>query len=243
MAAAQLKKDDFPAAKELYAKAQMEHFDKAIERKVKNMELDWNKKQRLAYINPELALEAKERGNTAFREGKYGDAIKEYEEAVKRDPNSAPLRNNLAAALLKVTDFNGAKNQVEKSLELDDKYVKAWAKKGDIEFFMKEYHKALDSYKTGLAIEPDSKLCKDGLAKTTSQIQMSQYNETDDEKAQRQQHAMADPEIQMILQDPMVRQVLQDAQENPAGLQKAMNDVHMRAKIDKLVAAGVLSFK
>lgn len=34
MAAAQLKKDDFPAAKELFAKAQMEHFDKAIERKV-----------------------------------------------------------------------------------------------------------------------------------------------------------------------------------------------------------------
>lgn len=111
------------------------------------MELDWNKKQRLAYINPELAIESKERGNALFREGKYGEAIKEYEEAVKRDPNSAPLRNNLAAALLKVTDFNGAKNQVEKSLELDDKYVKAWAKKGDIEFFMKEYHKALDSYK------------------------------------------------------------------------------------------------
>ena len=33
------------------------------------------------------------------------------------------------------------------ALELDKKYVKAWAKKGDIEFFMKEYHKALDSYK------------------------------------------------------------------------------------------------
>lgn len=33
------------------------------------------------------------------------------------------------------------------ALELDNKYVKAWAKKGDIEFFMKEYHKALDSYK------------------------------------------------------------------------------------------------
>jgi stress-induced-phosphoprotein 1 len=243
MAAAQLKKDDFPAAKELYAKAQTEHFDKAIERKVKNMELEYVKKQRLAYINPELALEAKERGNTAFREAKYGEAIKEYEEAVKRDPNSAPLRNNLAAALLKVTDFNGAKNQVEKSLELDDKYVKAWAKKGDIEFFMKEYHKALDSYKTGLKLEPDNKLCKDGLAKTTTQIQMSQYNESDEQKAQRQQHAMADPEIQMILQDPMVRQVLQDAQENPAALQRAMADVNMRAKIDKLVAAGVLSFK
>lgn len=36
---------------------------------------------------------------------------------------------------------------LSQALELDNKYVKAWAKKGDIEFFMKEYHKALDSYK------------------------------------------------------------------------------------------------
>ena len=34
MAAAHLKKNDFPAAKECYAKAQMENFDKALERKV-----------------------------------------------------------------------------------------------------------------------------------------------------------------------------------------------------------------
>ena len=54
---------------------------------------------------------------------------------------------------------------------------------------------------------------------------------------------MADPDIQMILSDPMVRQVLQDAQEKPASLQRAMADTHMRAKIEKLVAAGVLSFK
>jgi stress-induced-phosphoprotein 1 len=195
MAAAHLKKDDFPAAKEMYAKAQTEYFDKSIERKIKNLQLEYDKKVRLAYINPELALEHKEKGNAFFREAKYGEAIKEYEEAVKRDPNSAPLRNNLAAALLKVTDFNGAKAQVEKSLELDSKYVKAWAKKGDIEFFMKEFHRALDSYKKGLEIEPDNKLCKDGLVKTQAQIQMSQYNETDEQRAQRQQHAMADPEI------------------------------------------------
>ena len=37
-----------------------------------------------------------------------------------------------------IGNFNDAKRQVEKSLELDKTYVKAWAKKGDIEFFMKE---------------------------------------------------------------------------------------------------------
>jgi hypothetical protein len=45
-------------------------------------------------------------------------------------------------------DFQGAKRAVDKALELDKKYVKAWARKGDIEFLQKEYHKAMDSYQT-----------------------------------------------------------------------------------------------
>lgn len=239
MAAAYLKRDDFPSAKECYAKAQTEHFDKAIERKVKNLELEYKKKQTQAYINPELGAEAKERGNVAFRANDYPTAIREYEEAVKRDPTNASYRNNLAAALQKIGDFNGAKREVEKSLELDRNYVKAWAKKGDIEFYMKEYHKALDSYRAGLQIEPENALCKQGLQKTIAQINTS--NGADDKE--RAAHAMADPEIQFILQDPMVRQTLQDIQENPQSAQRALADPVMRAKIDKLIASGILQVR
>lgn len=53
-------------------------------------------------MNPELALAAKERGNTAFREQKWGEAIAEYEEAIKRDPKEPAYQNNLAATLCKV---------------------------------------------------------------------------------------------------------------------------------------------
>lgn len=239
MAAAYLKRDDFPSAKECYTKAQTEHFDKAIERKVKNLELEYKKKQMQAYINPELAIEAKERGNVAFRANDYPTAIREYEDAIKRDPNNPAYHNNLAAALQKIGDFNGAKREVEKSLELDRTYVKAWAKKGDIEFFMKEYHKALDSYRAGLQIEPENALCKQGLQKTFAQINSS--NGVDDKE--RAAHAMADPEIQFILQDPMVRQVLQDFQENPQSAQRALSDPVMRAKIDKLIASGILQVR
>lgn len=34
-------------------------------------------------------------------------------------------------------DFQGAKKAVDKALELDAKYVKAWARKGDIEILQK----------------------------------------------------------------------------------------------------------
>jgi stress-induced-phosphoprotein 1 len=50
------------------------------------------------------------------------------------------------ASSVQIMDFQGAMREVEKALELDPKYVKAWAKKGDIHFFLKEFHKAKDSY-------------------------------------------------------------------------------------------------
>jgi stress-induced-phosphoprotein 1 len=238
--AAYAKVNDYKLAIEAYNKSQMEMHDKAVERKIKTLELESRKAETAAYINPGLALEAKERGNIAFREGKFGDAVHAYEEAVKRDPTNASYRNNLAAALQKVGDFNGAKTQVEKSIELDKRYMKAWAKKGDIEFFMKEYHKAMDSYKMGLQIEPDNKLCLDGLKKTVARIQEAN-NEGDDDE--RHRHAMADPEIQAIVSDPTIRQVLSDFSENPTHAMRAMKDPDISAKIQKLVAAGVLKMK
>ena len=42
--------------------------------------------------------------------------------------------------LSQVMDFQGAKTACERALELDPKYVKAIARKGDIEFLQKEYH-------------------------------------------------------------------------------------------------------
>ncbi len=73
-----------------------------------------------------------------FSHHSRGEAVREYEEAVKRAPNNAPIRNNLAAALCKIMDFNGAKMHIEKAVEIDPKYVKAWARKGDIEVLTKE---------------------------------------------------------------------------------------------------------
>lgn len=240
IAAAHLKGNDIPSALKAYEKAQMEMYDKAIERKMKTLELEQRKLERQRYINPELAVEAKERGNTAFREGNFSQAITEYEEAIKRDPSNPAYHNNLSAAFLKVGLFNDAKREVEKSLELDRTYVKAWAKKGDIEFFMKEYHKAMDSYRAGLQIEPDNSLCKQGMIKVNQAIAAANSQVPD---AERAAHAMADPEIQRILSDPTIRQVLNDFQDNPKFANQAMSDPDIRSKIERLIAAGILQTK
>jgi len=234
------KKGDLANAIEMCKSSQLESYNKDTQRLLKSMELEKKKKDKLDYQDEGKAQEAKQRGNDFFREKKFPEAIKEYEEAVKRAPNDAAIRNNLSAALTKIMDFNGAKTQIEKALELDPKYTKAWARKGDIEMAFKEYHKAMDSYKKGLEIEPDNATCKEGLRKVTVQINYGRSQMTDEQKKEQAAHAMADPDIQAILQDPVVQQTLRDFGENPMAAQQAMNDPGMREKIQKLIAAGVV---
>lgn len=234
------KKGDLAQAIELCKSAQLESFDKETQRLLKTLELEKKKADALSYQDDAKAQEAKDRGNEFFRAQDYGKAVYEYEEAVKRAPKNAAMRNNLAAALCKIMDFSGAQREIEVALELDPKYVKAWARKGDIEMYMKEYHKAMDSYKQGLELDPESASCKEGLRKCMTQINYGRANMTEAEKKEQSAHAMADPEIQRILQDPVMQQVLKDLSENPNAAQKALNDPGVRQKIQRLIAAGII---
>ena len=64
-----------------------------------------------------------------------------------------------------------------------------------------------------------------------------------DADPERAKQAMQDPEIQAILRDPTISKVLADLQNSPQSGQAAMRDPDIRAKLDKLIAAGVLGVK
>merc|ERR1712046_141448 len=88
---------------------------------------------------------------------------------------------------------------------------------------MKEYHKAMNAFEKGLKIDPDNKDCKDGHAKTLMTINSTAHASSGNDE-ERMRHAMADPEIQMIMRDPRIQQVLKDMNENPTAGQEAMRD-------------------
>lgn len=74
---------------------------------------------------------------------------------------------------------------------------------------MKEYHKALEAFDKGLNLDPNSKECTEGKMKTISLIQSTSHAGSGNDE-ERMRHAMADPEIQMIMRDPVIQQVLKD---------------------------------
>ena len=102
--------------------------------------------------------------------------------------------------------------------------------------FLKEYHKAIDVYKSVLQLEPENKEAAEGLRNT--QIKVSTSMGSDDDE--RMKRAMADPQIQSIMSDPMMRIALEQMQANPKNIAEYLADRTLGPKIEKLIQAGII---
>jgi len=241
-AAAYSHKGDYNTALEYYQKSLLENNDYKVKEEMKRVEKIKKDAEEKAYLNPELAEQHRLKGNELYGQGKFPDAIKEYDEAIKRNPTDAKLYANRGTALMKLMEYPTALRDIDRCLELDPTYVKAYAKKGVIHFFLKEYHKALESYEKGLKIEPNNEECKSGIEKTRMAIMGGHQGESKEEQDARLRRAMDDPEVRAIMQDPTIMQLLRDLQENPSHPNNiaALRSPEVSKKIDKLIAAGIL---
>ena len=95
-----------------------------------------------------------------------------------------------------------------------------------------EYHKAMESYQRGLAIDESDTLCRQGLQKVMNAINTSGGD--GDVERERPAHAMADPEIQAILSDPIIRNIISQLQTNPAEGQKVSSFLCRRAGFNRI---------
>jgi len=206
-------------------------------RKAEQLKKEYDEK---SYINPEISQQEKEKGNDCFRNAQYPDAIKHYTEAIRRNPKDHVLHSNRAACYMKLGEFSMAIKDCDQCLELNPNFVKAFTRKGHCQFFMKQYHKCLETYEQGLKVEPENEELNEGLRRTMDAINKRQ-NEGDDKEAMAA--AANDPEIQRILDDPLMKRALSELTTNPAALQGYLKDPAVMKNIQKLIAAGILKVK
>ncbi|EFA86755.1 tetratricopeptide-like helical domain-containing protein [Heterostelium album PN500] len=190
-----------------------------------------------AYLSPDLSLIAKNQGIEHFRKHEFPEAIKSFEEAIRRNPVDHTIYSNRSAAYYKLTEYPLAVKDAEKTIELAPNFIKGYIRKANALFALREYQKALEACDQGLRIEENNPELVEISNKTFLAIRKQESNMTDEERIE---NAAKNPEIRDILQDPIMNQILQDMQTNPGAIQDHLKNPMIKAKFDKLVRAGVV---
>ncbi|XP_064490068.1 stress-induced-phosphoprotein 1-like [Ornithodoros turicata] len=235
MANAYVRLGDYPNAKTYYQKSLTEHRIPDTLAKLSEVERVIKEQERKAYINPELSLEQKNKGNELFQKGDYPSAVKHYTEAIKRNPEDARLYSNRAACYQKLAEFQLALKDCEECIRLDPEFLKGHVRKGMALMAMKEHSKAVNAFQKALEIDPNNQEALDGYRRCTL------ASNADPEEVRKR--AMADPEIQKILGDPAMRLILEQMQNDPKALQEHLKNPDIANKIQRLLESGLIAIR
>eukprot|EP00027_Filamoeba_sp_ATCC50430_P018389 CAMPEP_0168575960 /NCGR_PEP_ID=MMETSP0413-20121227/19980_1 /TAXON_ID=136452 /ORGANISM="Filamoeba nolandi, Strain NC-AS-23-1" /LENGTH=413 /DNA_ID=CAMNT_0008609579 /DNA_START=21 /DNA_END=1262 /DNA_ORIENTATION=+ len=121
------------------------------------------------------AIKAKDKGNELFNKGEYRKAVLEYTHSLELDPKNAciPLANR-AMAYLKLNEFQKAEDDCTSSIELDNKYIKAYARRGSARIGLKKHAEAKEDFEFVLKLEPNNKAALDELSKLAKLLEASE---------------------------------------------------------------------
>lgn len=110
------------------------------------------------------AEEFKKKGNDAFREQKWDEAIKHYNKAISLDPKNAAIYSNRSAAWSSKGNHESALSDADKCLKEDPSFVKGFARKGKALFDLNRLDEAEAAYNQGIAMDASNEACKRGVA-------------------------------------------------------------------------------
>tara|TARA_B100001059_G_scaffold197497_1_gene202965 strand:+ start:639 stop:1187 length:549 start_codon:yes stop_codon:yes gene_type:complete len=96
-------------------------------------------------------------GSNLVNNDKYNQAITIFSKAIELDPSWAEAWNKRATVLYLSGEFEKSQNDIDKVLELEKRHFGALAGQGLVNLHLKNYEKAIESYKKAKEIHPSMK--------------------------------------------------------------------------------------
>ena len=96
-------------------------------------------------------------GSNLVNNDKYNQAIDVFSKAIEIDPSWAEAWNKRATVLYLSGEFEKSQNDIDKVLELEKRHFGALAGQGLVNIHLKNYEKAIESYKKAKEIYPTMK--------------------------------------------------------------------------------------
>ncbi|KAF4571362.1 anaphase promoting complex subunit cdc16 [Pleurotus pulmonarius] len=115
--------------------------------------------------NPQKALQAKEKGNEAFKAGDYYAAIGHYTTAILNNRKDATFQLNRAAAYLKLGKNQDAERDCTTVLELSKNNLKALFRRGQARVGLEKYDAAKEDFEAIVKADPGNDAAKLELQK------------------------------------------------------------------------------
>ncbi len=114
---------------------------------------------------PKNAQTLFKKGYVLAKQGRDDEAIECYKEAAQIDANNTSIHQAMASLYRKMGEFASARNQLNLSLDIDDKNPITYYNYGNLLVDMEHKEEAKEMYKKALALDNDFKEAKEELEK------------------------------------------------------------------------------
>ena len=170
------------------------------------------------------------RGNQFYKEGKYEQAIIEYQKALQLNPTNRDAKFNLANALYRAKNYPEAEKSFTELIEVENKTLaqKSTYNKGVLYSREKKLLESIETYKRALVLDPADENARINLQKALEELKkMNPPQKKQEQKKQEQQQKQSPPKTN--LSKKQIEQYLKSLQQKEQEVQQKMQNNKSRA--------------
>ncbi len=170
-------------------------------------------------------------GNLLYKEGKYEQAIAEYQKALQLNPSNQDAKFNLANALYRIKSYPDAEKGFLELNEVEDKSLvqRSTYNKGVLYSREKKLLESIEAYKDALILNPGDENARINLQKALEEWKKMNPSQKKQDQKKQQQQQQKQPPPKTNLNKKQIEQYLKSLQQKEQEVQQKMQNNKSRA--------------